>query len=246
MAGSTTSVSCPSYMLNTITADTLMGFANILENAEDVEAEARKLIKETYINHQRIVFNGNNYSDEWVKEAKNRGLLNLKSAVDAFPLFTSEKNLNLFKTHSIFTEVEVTARQEILFEEYSKLVNIEALTMLDMVNKDILPAVSSYVKDLSDVVISKKYISENVPCEMEKSLITSLSATCDCLYSKTSALESLLLEVNNIEKTDVAARFFCDKILPAMNEIRAMADELETSTAAKYWPMPTYGSLLFT
>lgn len=245
MAGSTTSVSCPSYMLNTITADILMEFADILEKADDVEAEAKKLIKETYMKHNRIVFNGNNYADEWVQEAAKRGLLNLKSAVDAFPHFTSEKNLNLFKRQGIFTEIEVTARQEILFDEYCKLVNIEALTMLDMVNKDILPAVSSYIATLTDTVLKKKGLSESIACEMEMSIITNLSAICDGLYSKASGLDSLLLEVNNIEETELAARFFCDKILPAMNELRALADELETLTSSKYWPMPTYGELLF-
>nr|WP_315021932.1 glutamine synthetase III [uncultured Aminipila sp.] len=246
MPGSTTSVACPSYMLNTIVADALMEIADKLEGSCDIKTDALNLIKDIYKKHKRIVFNGNNYSEEWVKEAENRGLLNLKSAVEAFPHFTDKKNLDLFKRQHIFTEVETTARQEILFEEYCKLINIEALTMLDMINKDILPAVSTYVKDLSDVVMSKKSISENVPCEMEKNLIVNLSSACDCLYSKAGALDQYLLEVNTIEKTSDAANYFCEKVLPAMNELRAIADELETSTAAKYWPMPTYGSLLFT
>ncbi|WP_330586642.1 glutamine synthetase III family protein [Aminipila terrae] len=246
MPGSTTSVACPSYMLNTIVADALMEIANKLADSSDIKTDAINLVKEIYIKHKRIVFNGNNYSDEWVKEAESRGLLNLKSAVEAYPHFTDKKNLELFKRHHIFNEIEATARQEILYEEYCKLVNIEALTMLDMINKDILPAVSSYVKDLSDVVMSKKAISEDVPCEMEKNLIVNLSSACDCLYAKAGTLDQYLLEVNTIEEISDAANYFCAKVLPAMNELRAITDELETITAAKYWPMPTYGSLLFT
>lgn len=246
MPGSTTSVSCPSYMINTIVADALMEFADQLDSSDDTQADALKLIKEVYQKHQRIIFNGNNYSEEWVKEAEKRGLLNLKSAVEAFPHFTDKKNLALFKRQNIFSPVEVTARQEILFEEYCKLINIEALTMLDMINKDILPAVSAYVKDLSDVVMSKKAISEDIPCEMEKNLISNLSSACDCLYIKAAALDQCLIEVNTIEKVCDAANYFFEKAVPAMNELRAIADELETITAAKYWPMPTYGSLLFT
>lgn len=246
MPGSTTSVSCPSYMLNTIVAESLMEFADKLENSSDIKATSLKLIKEVYNEHRRIIFNGNNYSEEWVKEAENRGLLNLKSAVKAFNHFTDKKNLTLFKKHCIFSDIEVTARQEILYEEYCKLINIEALTMLDMINKEILPAVLAYIKDLSDIVVSKKVISENIPCEMEKNLISNLSSACDYLYTKAGTLDKCLLEVNNIDNIKDVADYFCDIIIPAMKELRAIADELETSTASKYWPMPTYGSLLFT
>lgn len=246
MPGSTTSVSCPSYMLNTIVADALKEFAEQLEDSSDIESDAINLIKNVYIKHQRIVFNGNNYSEEWVKEAEKRGLLNLKSAVESFPHFTDKKNVDLFIKHNIFSEIEVAARQEILFEEYCKLINIEALTMLDIINKDILPSVSTYVKNLSDVVMSKKSISESIPCQMEKNLITNLSSACDCLYTKAGVLDEYLLEVNTIEKIDDAANYFCEKVIPAMNELRVITDELETSTSAKQWPIPTYGALLFT
>lgn len=246
MPGSTTSVSCPTYMINTMVADTLMEFCDTLEGSADIKTDALNLIKDVYTEHERIIFNGNNYSEEWVKEAEKRGLLNLKCAINAFPHFTDKKNLDLFKRQNIFNDIEVTARQEILFEEYCKLINIEALTMLDMINKDVIPSVLTYIKDLADIVNSKKTISESIPCQMEKTLITNLSSTCDSLYAKLSILDNCLLEVNSIESTEEAGKYFCNKVIPVMNELRAIVDELETSTASSYWPMPTYGSLLFT
>ncbi|QIB69894.1 glutamine synthetase type III [Aminipila butyrica] len=245
MPGSTTSVSCPTYMINTIVADALMNIADKLEGSSNIEHDALNLVRDIYQNHKRIIFNGNNYSEEWVTEAERRGLLHLKSAMDACPHFTDQKNLDLFERQHVLTPVEAMARQEILYDEYCKLINIEALTMLDMVNKDILPAVLIYVKDLSEVVQSKQAISEDVPYEMEKNLIQSLSAACDSLYKKAITLDQHLLEVSSMEDTREAAEYFCQTIIPVMKEMRVVTDELETITAAKYWPMPTYGSLLF-
>ncbi|MGN0711555.1 MAG: glutamine synthetase III [Anaerovoracaceae bacterium] len=245
MPGSSTSVSCPSYILNTIVAEELSQFAEILEGAADMETAVYNLVKDVYKKHGRIVFNGNNYAEEWVKEAEARGLLNLKSAIEAYPLFVEQKNIDLFKKHGIFSEAELFARLEISYDEYCKLLNIEALTMVDMISKDILPAVNAYIKSLSDTVISKKAACPGASFEMESSLISDLSSACDCLFKKTSDLDSSLLEVNTIEDTHEAALFFNKKIIPAMNEIRAVADELETKTSSQFWPIPTYGDLLF-
>ena len=240
-----TSVSCPTYMINSITADSLMEFADVLEKAEDKEAAARQLIRDTYLGHKRIVFNGNNYSEEWVQEAERRGLLNLKSAVDAFPCFTAQKNRDMFARQHVFTEVELRARQEILFDEYCKVVNIEALTMRDMVTKQVLPAVSAYTGALAQSVQAKRQAAPETACAMEQSLISSLSSASDCLFLKVNELDQLLLETNSAANTEEQARLFCHKVLPVMNEMRVLADELETNTAADYWPMPTYGQLLF-
>lgn len=246
MAGSMTSVACPTYMLNTITADSLMGFADVLEKADDVEKAARELIKETYLAHKRIIFNGNNYSEEWAEEAEKRSLLNLPSTVDALPFFTSEKNIELFRTHKVFSKVELEARQEILYEEYCKQIKIEALTLLDMTIKDILPSVNAYIHELADSAVSKKAVAGDVSCHMENSIITSLSSLCSILYDKAQGLQQRLIDADAFDTNESAAQFFCKKVIPSMKEIRALTDELEMSTARKYWPMPTYGDLLFT
>ncbi|MEL7657142.1 MAG: glutamine synthetase III, partial [Bacillota bacterium] len=200
MPGSGASISCPSYMLNTVISESLRQFADILESSKDMETSVKALIKETIIKHKRIVFNGNNYSEEWVVMAESRGLLNLKSAVDALPHYSKEKNLDLFKKHGIFSDIEVRARQEILIREYCNILNIEALTMTDMVNKDILPAVSGYVKILTDTALSKKALIPDIDCDMEKELITSLSSISSSLYKSVQELDNALIEVNAIEE----------------------------------------------
>ncbi|MCI5536833.1 MAG: glutamine synthetase III [Clostridiales bacterium] len=246
MAGSLTSVSCPAYMLNTIVAEALRQFADELESAHDVEASARELIKKTYIRHKRIIFNGNNYSEEWVREAESRGLLNLRTTVDALPYFTAQKNLDLFQTHKIFTKTEVEARQAIFYEEYCKIINIEALTLLDIINRDVIPAVSSYISSLAETVnIKKSALGSDIACKAEINLATLLSSVCDALYTKSHELENALAESDDAQMNEESARYFCDVIIPLMTEIRTLADELEVNTSSEFWPMPTYGDLLF-
>lgn len=245
MAGSGASISCPSYMLNTVVAESLRQFADALESSKDMETSVKALIKETVIKHKRIIFNGNNYSDEWVVMAESRGLLNLKSTVDALPHYTKEKNLELFKKHGVFTEVEVRARQEILLKEYCNILNIEALTMTDMVNKDILPAVSGYIKVLTDTALNKKAFIPDISCELEKELITNLSAISVSLYKSVQELDNALIEVNAIEDLFAYASYYNTRVLTIMKEIRIAADTLETMTASSHWPFPTYGELLF-
>lgn len=245
MPGSGASISCPSYMLNTTVAESLSQFADVLEASSDFESSAKALIKSTIIKHKRILFNGNNYSNEWVAEAEKRGLLNLKSAVDAFPLYSSDKNLALFKKHCIFTAIEVRARQEILLKEYCNLINIEALTMVDMVNKDILPAVLGYIKSITETALGKKALLPEISCELEEEMISNISSLSLCLHKTAQELDNALIEVNALNGIETTARYFNSKILSVMNELRVIADTLETMTAAKNWPFPTFGELLF-
>lgn len=245
MAGSGASISCPSYMLNTVVAESLSQFADALEGSKDLETSIKALVKETIIKHKRIVFNGNNYSEEWVEMAAQRGLLNLKATPDALAHYVKEKNIALFKKHCIFTEVELRARQDITLKEYSNILNIEALTMAEMVNKDILPAVSGYIKTLTDTALSKKAFIADITTELEEELITSLSSISVSLYKSVQELDNALIEVNAIEETAAASEYYYKKVLPIMKEIRIAADTLETLTASSSWPFPTYGELLF-
>jgi glutamine synthetase len=245
MPGSGASISCPSYMLNVTVAESLKQFADTLEGSKDMEASVKALIKETITKHKRIIFNGNNYSEEWVTMAESRGLLNLKSAVEALPHYSKEKNLELFKKHGIFTEVEVRARQEILMREYCNILGIEAFTMTDIVNKDILPAVSGYIKTLTDTALGKRALSADISCELEIELVSSLSSICLSLHRSVQELDNALIEVNAIEDLFESAEYYNKKVLPIMKEIRIAADTLETMTAASCWPFPAYGELLF-
>ncbi len=245
MPGSGTSISCPSYMLNVTVAESLRQFADILEGSKDLETSLISLIKDTVAKHKRIIFNGNNYAEEWIVTAEGRGLLNLKSTVDALPLFTLEKNLELLKRHGIFTDIEVRARQEILLREYSNVLNIEALTMVEMANKEIIPAVSSYIKALADTAVAKKTLGSDISWELEKELISGLSSISMCLHKAVQELDNALIEANVIEEIGSSAEYYNKKILPLMKEIRIAADTLETMTASRSWPFPVYGELLF-
>lgn len=245
MLGSTFSVAGPNILLNTAVAEELEQFAEELEQADDCEAAAKGLIKKTIQEHKRIIFNGNNYSDEWVKEAEKRGLLNLKTTPEALPYFVAEKNIELFEKHGIFTEAEVRSRCEIMLENYSKVINIEALTMIDMARKDIMPAAVTYTKELAETAASKKALLPDVTCEAEEALVTRLSGLCACLYKKTEALEEALLGVKDYSEAAETAMYYKDSVLSAMQELRIAADEIETLVGEKYWPYPTYGDLLF-
>ncbi|MGN0628226.1 MAG: glutamine synthetase III [Oscillospiraceae bacterium] len=245
MPGSSLSIAGPNMVLNTMVADVLCGFADRLEKAEDFDSEVTKLIAETVHEHKRIIFNGNNYTDEWVAEAERRGLLNLATAVDALELFTDKKNIELFKRHHIFTESEVRSRQEIMLENYSKVVLIEALTMLDMAKKDILPACLSYEKSLADTAAAKKAIGLSVENAPETELVKRIDALCAELVEKTGALEQKTEEAKKIEGALPKARFVCDEVHTAMSSLRSTADGLEDIVSADCWPFPTYRDLLF-
>ena len=245
MLGSQLSIACPNYILNTIVADELKNFADELEQAEDFNATLNELIKRTITEHKRIIFNGNNYSEEWVQEAERRGLLNMKSTVEALPHYVDQKNIDLFARHGIFTKEEVESRYEILMESYAKTINIEALTMLEMARRDILPAVMAYVKELTEAVAVKKSVSSEISVSAEMELITKLSSLCETFIANIDALDKTVLAAKSIEDQIEAAKFYYTDVFKAMTELREIGDEMEVYTSAEYWPYPTYGEMLF-
>lgn len=242
MTGSEQSIGDACFVLNTIVAESLEQYADRLEAAEDFDKELDALIKEVLTKHQRIIFNGDGYEDEWVAEAEKRGLLNLTSTVAAAPYLAAKKNVELFKKHGVFSEVESMARYEIKLEEYSKIINIEALTMIDMAKKSIAPAVSEYSAELASTAISKKELGVNAKAELD--VLTRISDLAAVLNDKIATLESAVIKAGEFELKE-QADFFHDTVIPAMNELRLVADELETLTADAYWPFPSYGELLF-
>ena len=246
MLGSSINIACPNIILNTIVADQFKEFADELEQAEDFDTAVMELIKKTVKEHKRIIFNGNNYADEWVVEAEKRGLHNFKNMPEAMVHYTDQKNIDLFARHNIYTEIETRARAAIQLENYGKIRNIEALTMIDMAKKDILPAVSSYVKAVADIALSKKALSDSIPTEIEINLVTDLSNQLVNFSNKITELENTLQEApqHHNEPLDYA-NFYCHKVFPIMEELRAIGDYMETQTASKYWPFPTYAQLLF-
>ena len=244
MLGSTVSIAGPNIVLNTIVAEELRQFADILESADDFEESVHTLVQKVIREHKRIIFNGNNYCDSWLAEAEKRGLLNLKSAPEALPYFASDKNIALFTRHGIFSEQEVRSRCQIMLEEYSKTLHIEALTMLEMVRRDMVPAVVSYMKELSDTAVSKKALG--IDCSLENELLQKLSPLCAGLYQKSEKLNQAVLKAKDTEE-DAAqnAMYYKDAVFAAMQELRAAADELETYMPSHIWPYPSYGELLY-
>lgn len=246
MLGSASSISGPNTVMNTIVADAISYIADELEKADDVTAKAKEMIRDLATKHKRIIFNGNNYSDEWVREAESRGLLNLKNTADAVPHLVDEKNITLFTKHGIYTAEELHSRCEILLDNYCKVLHIEALTMLDMSKKEIIPAVSAYLKDLSTTASSIKSIVADADCTMQEQLIHKIAALSGSLYKKTEALSTAVLNTKDHEENiEERAQYYKNYIFSGMQELRAVADELETLVGEEYWPFPTYGDLLF-
>ena len=245
MLGSTFSVSGPNVVINTIVAEALSSFADVLEKSTDFSKDLQNLIKKTIIDHKRIIFNGNNYSDEWVAEAEKRGLLNLKTAAEANLAYNEQKNIDVFVKHNIFTASELHSRYEIFMEGYCKTLNIEALTMVDMVNKYIIPSVLAYSNDLGKSIVQKKAVSSAINCEMEESLLTKISDLSATLYNRNEKLSQDLLKVKDYTDITEEAFYYKDVIFVDMQELRAVADELETIVGEEYWAYPTYGKLLF-
>jgi len=245
MLGSSLSVSEPNIIMNTIIADVLAQFADELEAADDFDSALDALMRRTISEHKRIIFNGNNYTDEWVEEAKARGLLNLKTTPDALPHYVSEKNIKLFTRHKIFTETEIRARYEILVENYIKVLNIEALTMLEMLKRDIIPAAFTYEGELETALTAKAQLGLNVKGDMRMVLADRISALASSVYSKTESLEKAVEDAPEFERSIDRAVYFRDVVLKQMNDIRTDVDELETVMPSEKWPYPTYGDLLF-
>ena len=245
MLGSNDNIACPNIMINTMVAEALAQFADILENAEDIDTAISDIVKDTYRKHKRIIFNGNNYAPEWVTEAERRGLLNLRTTPAALAHYCSEKNIALFKKHRIYSELELHARYEILLENYSKTINIEALTMIDMARKDIIPAVSRYVKELVETASAKKALSSEITSELEIELASKLSKLQLCFSKRIDRLDTLLLKAADIKDAQALADFYADEVFPAMQEARIPADEMEMSMDANFWPYASYGQMLY-
>lgn len=244
--GSSLNIACPNYMLNTMVAEELSEFYDELKDADDMDAAIKALVKKVFTEHQNIIFNGNNYAPEWVEEAERRGLLNLKSLPGAMEHFLDKKNIDLFVKNKICSADEIRARYEIELESYSKQINIEALTMIDMAKKNILPAVTSYVRDLTDTALAKKALSDAIPTSVEEDLITSLSNKLVCFSKKTAELEEAVIKASDYSDDNLKyAKYYRETVFALMQELRAVGDAMETETASEYWPYPSYGELLF-
>ncbi len=243
MPGSKLSIAGPNTILNTIVAEALDQFYDELKDKEDFQDALDTLIKKTFSDNMNIIFNGDGYSAEWPVEAEKRGLLNLKSTPEAVPYFVAPKNIALFEKHGVYTETELHSRVEILLDEYCKVINIEALTMIDMAKKDILPAVSTYVKELGKTAKLAKECGAEATFEVE--LVKKLSALTADMYAKLKILEEVNLAAHDITDLQELANYYHDKVFAAMQELRCVADQIETLVGEKYWPYPTYGALLF-
>ena len=245
MPGSTLSMAGPNVVLNTAVAEELRQFADELEGAKDFTAELNELIKRVIKEHKRIIFNGNGYDDAWIEEALRRGLPNLRTTPDCMPAFTSEKSVQLFTSHGVYSKAELQSHYDIKLDNYAKIINIEAQTMLDMSKKDILPAVSAYAKSLADTAAAKKAVSADIDCSYETETLAKISGIEACMFAKTAALERAVIEAKETVGMLETANYYKDHVIPAMNELRVNADELETLTSKAYWPFPSYGDLLF-
>ena len=244
--GSSLNIGCPNYMLNTMIAEELSQFYVELKDAENIDTAVRSLVKNVLTEHKRIIFNGDNYTDAWVEEAKRRGLYNLKSLPEAFSHFLDRKNINLFVKNKIVTEAEFRARYEIELETYCKQINIEALTMIDMAKKNITPAVTAFVREITDAALAKKALSVAIPTSVEEELILSLSNKLVCFVKKTAELEDAVLNAGDFDGDPLKrATYFRENVFAKMQELRAVGDSMETETASDFWPYPSYTELLF-
>ena len=245
MLGCASSISCANTVLNTTVAEELKQFADELEGAEDFEGALHDLIKKTIKEHKRIIFNGDGYDESWVAEAEKRGLSNLKTTPDALAHMLDKKNVDLFTSHKVFTLEEFTARHEVRLENYCKIINIEALTMLDMVRKDILPAMSGYSAQLGDAVAKKIAVLPDADCSYEKDSLKMLTALIGAAHRTVKKLEQDLLTSKSVDDMAELAEFYKSTILDDMRELRIAVDEMETVSSAEAWPYPSYGELLF-
>ena len=245
MLGSAASIASANIILNTAVAEELSQFADVLEAADDFQSALDTLIKKTIKEHKRIIFNGNGYNDEWIAEAERRGLLNLRTTPDCLPRYEEPKNIALFTKHKVFSPAEIHSRMEIAYENYSKTIHIEALTMLDMVCKEIIPSVSSYIHELTQTALSKKQLMPNIDCYTEETLITKLNDLSNQLYRYMEQLQAAMDKVSAITDVAETAQYYCHIVLDVMQKLRSVADELELYTDKRWWPYPSYGEILF-
>ncbi|MCR5652179.1 MAG: glutamine synthetase III [Ruminococcus sp.] len=243
--GSSLNIACPNYMLNTMVAEELKGFYSELKDADDLDAALKALIRKVLTEHKRIIFNGDNYSDEWVEEAEKRGLCNYKSLPEAMEHYIDKKNVDLFEKNGIVTEAEMHARYEIELEQYSKLLNIEALTMLQMAKKDIAPAVMAFVKSLAETVSLKKGVSSSLSTFAEEQLLESLSDKLEEFVKKTDELDNAVKMAGGYSDNLTLAKYYRNTVFELMQELRSLGDSMEKETYSEYWPYPSYGEILF-
>ncbi len=243
--GSSASISDVNMILNTIVSEELKQFADELENADNFQMSLHNLIHRVVSEHVRIIFNGNGYDESWEKEAEKRGLLNLKTTVDAIPCLLSEKNVNLFTSHKVLSLPEIQARYEIMLDNYVQITNIEALTMLDMAKRKILPSVAKFEHELSSTIIQKKQASEMIDCSYEEETLQELSKNASKAYDTVTKLSSSINPKKDLGDSLSKAVYYKDTIIPLMEKLRKSADTLETITDKSYWPFPTYNDLLF-
>ena len=246
MLGSSNSIACANIILNAAVAESLKIYADRLEKAEDFETALHDMIRKTIKDHKRIIFNGNGYDDAWIKEAtEKRGLLNLRTTPDALPAILEKKNVDMLTSHKVFSKAELESRYEITLDNYCKTVTIEAMTMVDMARKEILPAVEGYAKELADTCAAKLSVVPELPAKYERGLIAKLSGLADGIAAATEALDSSIIQSKGIDDITAQSCMIRDELLQKMAELRVVCDEAETVTAEKYWPFPTYGDLLF-
>lgn len=243
MVGSRDSIAAPNIVLNTIVAEAFAEACDELERAEDFDEAVHDLIKRYAREHQRIVFNGNGYSEEWVEEAKRRGLPNLKSMVDAIPALVTEKSIELFGKFGVFTKAELESRVEIQFEAYAKVINIEARSMIDIASKQIIPAVIKYTKSLADTVNS--VMAAGVEATVQTELLKETSALLSQTKEALRKLTEVAAQAAAMEAGEAQARYYYEAVMPAMSDLRAPVDELEMIVDKDMWPMPSYGDLIF-
>ena len=246
MLGSSNSIACANIMLNSAVAQELKEYADVLEKADDFSASLHELIRKTLKEHKRIIFNGNGYDESWIEEAvEHRGLSNLRTTPDCMPCILEKKNVEMLTGLRVYSEAELESRYEILLENYCKTVTIEAHTMVDMAEKEIIPAVEAYIEALSSTAAAKKSLDSDISCCYEKKRVAKLSALVDQMESAVDELDSTLITLGLTKDITEQAALIRDEVLPKMSLLRAPADEAETITAKKYWPFPTYGDLLF-
>jgi glutamine synthetase len=245
MLGSSLSIAGPNFVLNTIVAEVLDQFATKLEKASDFNSELQNLLSDVVKQHKRVVFNGNNYSDEWVKEAEGRGLYNLTSTIDAIEIFLNDKNINVLEKYKVLSKTEIESRYEILLENYAKTINIEALTMLSMAKSQILPAAVKYSRELSDTINSIKSTGISLDVSAHTSLLSDLVPLINSFSTNIAKLDKALGSASSINEASKQAHSYKNDVIPAMEALRADGDNLETIVGKEFWPFPTYAELLF-